>query len=124
MQSKTKTAAKAAPKTYSSVYALMSDIGMMRISLSHHIKAGRFSREGEPTTAGRAFFASRNVDAVTALRAKMVAHVGKGFSDASTGDRFAPMPDGAALSHAPLNPGSFASTPIRAWFSLAVSVLS
>jgi len=113
----TTTTTKAKKGAFASVYDALAACGItQKPNLAGHIAAGRIEKSGAVTKAGSAYFAARLPDEQKALLAYMKKAGSNGFKTPS-GYVFAPIANGP-VSHAPVNPGSFSASIIRAWFSL------
>lgn len=107
---------------FASVYDALKACGItQKPNLAGHIKAGRINKDGSISKAGAAYFASRLPEDQQALKGFM-AKAGKNGFKTGSGYVFAPV-ENAPVSHAPVNPGSYAAPIIRAWFSALVATI-
>lgn len=117
----TKGQTKGQTKTaFASVFDALAACGItQKPNMAGHIKAGRITKTGNMTKVGITYFANRLPDEQSNLKAMMIKAGKSGFKTGS-GFVFAPVENGP-VSHAPINPGSYSASIIRAWFSVLVS---
>ena len=124
------SASSASTSQVSTIASFLQLYGLTRSgNCSSHKDNGRLTsgnfQTASVTQAGKVFFGNRDLDKQAQLISAMKANNGKAFS-IPVGDgkmaEFIPVPKGSGrkLPHAPKNPGSWASGPVRAWFALMV----